>query len=481
MLTKSKYMAGLKCNRYLWFMDRKQLPEISLSDKHKFAQGHEFEKYVYKLYSDAVNLADMDFQKNLDRTKSAIEQRKVIFEAGFKVDDYFVRVDVLEPNGDGWDIYEIKSSTEVKKEHIPDLAFQKWICEKAGLKIKRCFVYFLNKEFVKDGEINPDELINKEEVTEKVELETDVEKNALASLRIIGADATPPITISQSCNNPHECPLKKACWGTLPENNVLHLTNWRTYWKLFAEGIEDIKDIPRGTKLSDKDEVIKESVEKNKVFVSKEHIKHFLNSLHYPLYHFDFETIDTAVPIFDKSRPYQKIAFQYSLHIEQEDGKTEHREFLHNRSDDPRPKLLEQMKENLKGTGDIIVFNKSFEISVMRKLAEDFPEHADWLQLAIDRIVDLADPFRAFYYYNPSQKGSYSIKKVLPAITGKSYAELEINKGGDASMLYFYSHIYPEIKEKDKIRANLFKYCNLDTEGMVWILQKLKDVIEVSK
>jgi len=207
---------------------------------------------------------------------------------------------------------------------------------------------------------------------------------------------------------------------------------------------------------------------------SKEHIKHFLLSLNYPLFHFDFETFDTAVPIFDKSRPYQKIPFQYSLHIEQEEGSIEHKEYLAEGNSDPRLALLEQMKIDLAGTGDIIVFNKSFEISVMRKLAEDFPEHDEWLQKAIGRIVDLADVFRPFYYYNPSQKGSYSIKQVLPAITGKSYSELEINNGGDASMMYFYSHILSKLENKGEIRKNLLKYCCLDTEGMVWIVEKLR-------
>ncbi len=135
------------------------------------------------------------------------------------------------------------------------------------------------------------------------------------------------------------------------------------------------------------------------------------------------------------------------------------------------------MKTDLEGTGDIIVFNKSFEISVMKKLAEFSPKDAEWLQNAIDRIVDLADPFRAFYFYDKSQKGSYSIKKVLPAVTGKGYDEMEIGNGAEASILYFYSHIKPKIDGKEKIRQNLIKYCTLDTEGMVWILDELNKVI----
>jgi len=474
LLTKSKYMNGLQCTRLLWFANKKLLPEISLSDQHKFDQGHEFEEYVKKLYPEAVDLNGLDFKENLDKTKELLKQNQSIFEAGFMIDNLFVRCDLIIPTEAGIDLYEIKSTSESKPQHMPDLAFQKYVLEKSGLKVNKSFVIFLNKEYVKQGEINPKELIQIEEVTEQVNEVQDIEENILKFMETLNLPEYLDIPIGQHCNKPYECPLKKICWGTLPENNVLHLTNWRVYWKLFNEGIQDIKDIPEGTKLTDKDQVLIEAVINNKPYISKEHIKHFLESLHYPLYHFDFETFDTAVPIFNNSKPYQKIPFQYSLHIEQEDGTTEHKEFLYDGNEDPRPSLLEQMKRDLEGTGDIIVFNKSFEISVMRKLAEDFPENKDWLEQVIGRIVDLADPFRAFYYYNSSQKGSYSIKKVLPAITGKSYSELEINNGGDASMMYFYSHIKPKLENKAEIRENLIKYCCLDTEGMVWIVDKLR-------
>ncbi|MBT3406432.1 DUF2779 domain-containing protein [Candidatus Woesearchaeota archaeon] len=469
-------MNGLQCPRLLWFANKKQLPEISLFDEHKFSQGHDFEEHVKKLHPNSVDLNGLGFKENLDKTKEAIEQNQTIFEAGFMTNNLFVRSDLIIPTDNGWDLYEIKSTTKSKPQHIPDLAFQKYVLEKAGLKVNKSFLIHLNNEYIKNGEINPEKLTIQEEVTDQVNTITDIEEHIPKFREIMDLPEYNEMPISQMCNKPYECPLKKKCWGTLPENNVLQLTNWRVYWKLLGEGIEDIKDIPEGTDLKPRDEIIIESLEHNP-YISKEHIKHFLLSLHYPLYHFDFETFDTAVPIYDKSRPYQKMPFQYSLHIEQEDGSTQHKEFL-SEGGDPRPALLKQMKGDLEGTGDIIVYNKSFEISVMKKLAEDFPEHNDWLQDAITRIVDLADPFRAFYYYNNSQKGSYSIKKVLPAVTGKSYSELEINNGADASMLYFYSHIRPKLDNREEIRANLYRYCGLDTEGMVWILAELKKITE---
>ena len=75
---------------------------------------------------------------------------------------------------------------------------------------------------------------------------------------------------------------------------------------------------------------------------------------------------------------------------------------------------------------------------------------------------------------HPQQKGSASIKKVLPALTCKSYDGMEISDGGEAS-IKFYTVTYSEAteEERNKIRADLEKYCALDTEGMIWIVDEL--------
>jgi len=481
-------MKGEQCQRLLWFADRKQLPESSLMEQHRFSQGPVFEKYVKQLYPKGTELGDLDFNENIEKTKELVKGKKLIFEAGFKVEELFIRADILEPNGDGWNLYEIKASSDnpkdIKKKwdrYVPDLAFQRYVIEKSRLNIKKCFVLLLNHEYIKNGEINPDELVKKYDVTEQVELVEGVEENAWKYLGTIKEEETPPITISKKCNKSnkfYECPLKKECWGTLPTNNVLNLTKWQQYWKFFHQGIIDMKDIPKEEKLNSKDENIKKAHLGCQVVVDKESIKHFMNTLKFPLYHFDFETFDTAVPIYDKSKPYQKIPFQYSLHIQHEDGKLEHFEYLADGKEDPRIKLLEQLKGEIDGKGSVVVFNKSFENGVFKLLAEDFPEHAEWINKVLGRIVDLAVPFQNFHYYCPTQKGKYSIKKVLPAITGKGYDNLEINNGGDASILYYNSHIANKEEVNDKLRQNMLNYCGLDTEAMVWIVDELKKLIK---
>jgi CRISPR/Cas system-associated exonuclease Cas4 (RecB family) len=468
-------MNGQQCPKLLWYSSRNQLPELSFYDQHKFAQGRELEKYVKKLFPDGTDLGNLEHCENIKETQNLISQSKTIFEASMVYKNLFFKGDILECSSDGWNLYEIKASTEVKKEHIPDLAFQKFVCEKSGINIKKCFIKYINKEYIKQNSIDPIDLVLKEDVTEKVNQVKNVEENSEEYIRIIEQGNPPEILISKNCNNPYECPLKKACWGNLPEYHVLQLTDWRKYWELFEDGILDIKDIPKNVELSPKDQLIKKAVDENKILITKDKISDFLKDLQYPLYYFDFETFDTAIPIFTKSKPYQKIPFQYSLHIQDENNKVNHLDFLAQGEKDPRPSLLRKLKNEIGKTGDIIVYHKSFEIGILKDLARDFPENKDWIENMIDRIVDLEEPFKKLYYYHPKQKGKTSLKVVLPTITGKDYSDLEISDGTDASMQFFYSHIKPELSNLEKIRGNLLNYCGLDTEGMIWIIEELKN------
>ncbi|MFZ1978679.1 MAG: DUF2779 domain-containing protein, partial [Bacteroidota bacterium] len=106
-----------------------------------------------------------------------------------------------------------------------------------------------------------------------------------------------------------------------------------------------------------------------------------------------------------------------------------------------------------------------------------YTEYADWYARIEKRIVDLYSPFGSFYYYHPGQYGSASLKKILPALTGKGYNEMEIADGGTASAEYLrvtFSDV--DALDRQNVRAQLEKYCGLDTMGMVWIVDKLKEI-----
>ncbi len=479
LITKSKYLIGLQCPKYLWIAvhNKNKIPEPDKQAQHTFDEGTKVGELATKLFPLGINLANLDFQNNINQTKQSLKQRKPIFEAGFLQANLFSRADILNPiNENEWEIIEVKSGTKVKDINIDDVAFQKHVYEKCGLKITKCSLMHINNEYIRKSEINPNELFIIEDITQKVNENINLVPQKIKEMQEILEQDCPEITIHNNCNKPYDCPLTE-CWDFLPEHNVFSLYRiGKKSFELLENNIQEIADIPEDYKLNDKQNIQLKCAKTGKPNVNKDGIKHFLNTLNYPLYYLDFETFNTAVPLFDGTKPYQQVPFQFSLHVVQKDGKTVHHEFLYDGSSDPRPEFLKKLMEVLGSKGSIVVYNQSFEIARLKELALAFPEYEKWVLAVVDRVVDLIIPFRNFSYYNPKQKGSASLKYVLPALTGKSYEGMEIADGGDAS-LSFFEIAYENGENKEKVRENLLKYCCLDTEAMVWIVNKLKELV----
>lgn len=482
LLTKSKYLYGLQCLKLLWVSvnDKSRMPEVDAATQAKFDIGHEVGNLAKKLFSDGVDVPQDDFMTNINKTKNLINERKIIFEAGLMVNNLFSRADILRPNEDGsWDVIEVKSATQVKDVNLHDLSFQKFVYEKQGLIINKLFLMHLNNEYVKQGEINPNELFTLTDCTGKVEELIQEVPGRIEIMFDALKEKEPKKIICKNCSDPYDCALMNECWNDLPDNNVFNLyRGGQKSYELYNHNIWAIRDIPGDFKLNDKQQIQRDCEISGGPYIHKEGIKHFLNGLKYPLHYLDFETFMPAIPLFDGTRPYQQIPFQYSLHTEFEDGTIKHFEYLHDGSDDPRLGFITALKESLSDGGTIIAYNEAFEKKRLQEIAEAFPEFFNFIISALDRFVDLLIPFRNFHYYHPSQKGSASIKKVLPALTGKGYDNMDVAHGGDAMQAY-YDINFTEMSEesKNKLRKDLLQYCQLDTEGMIWIKQELEKLV----
>ena len=317
----------------------------------------------------------------------------------------------------------------------------------------------INNNYIKKGKLNPKEFFIIEDVTKELNKVEEKTENMLTIIK----GKCPKANISENCTKPYKCDLYDGCF---PKDSIFHLyRGGKKCFELYKKGIKAIEDIPDEF-LNEKQTIQKEG----KTHINKENIKNFLKTLTPPLYYLDFETFSTAIPIYNNTKPYQQIPFQFSLHIVKENT-TKHHSFLAEGKNDPRKEFISKLKKVLGEFGSIIVYNKSFEIARLKELAEIFPEESDWVESVIARIVDLLLPFRNFHYYNPQQEGSASIKKVMPALTGKSYDNLEINKGDQASLAYLNS------PNDEKVRKNLLEYCKLDTEGMIWIVDELERLV----
>jgi len=280
--------------------------------------------------------------------------------------------------------------------------------------------------------------------------------------------------------------MKKDCWKFLPkENSVFDLyRGGKKSWELFNDKVLAIKDIPAAFKLGDKQQIQLECEKTNKPHINNSAIQEFLKKLQYPLYFLDFETYQTAIPLYSGLKPYQQIPFQFSVHKIDKNGKKTHYSFISAGSKDPRKKFVNAIKRKLGTSGSVIVYNQGFEQGRLKELGQLFPLDEKYLLSINERMVDLLVPFRNFDYYDRKQEGSASIKYVLPAMSDLTYKGMEIANGSQASIQYAYithGKIDGTKAKKDeikKVRDNLKKYCGLDTEAMIVILDKLKQVLK---
>jgi len=340
----------------------------------------------------------------------------------------------------------------------------------------------INNEYVKDGEVEPKELFVQTDITEKVEeFSEGIEERINNMLEIINSKKEPECSIGVYCDDPYECGLKDECWEDVPEESVFEFYRMlkKKCFELYDKGITQIKDVPESTKLNNKQAIQKRLACDRGKHIDKKEIKNFLKNLEYPIYYLDFETINPAIPRFDGMKPYQRIPFQYSLHIQEKpNSKPKHISFLADGTDDPRLKLLQSLKDNLGNKGSILVWHQSFEKGVLRECCEAFPEYKEWGNDILNRIKDLMDVFKDFDYYNPQQKGSASIKAVLPVMSKLKYDGLDISKG-DIAGLRWEGVIFGDAdkKEKNRVMKALEKYCELDTLAEVEILRELGKVV----
>ena len=488
-LSKSRYCKGIQCPKMLW-MD-KYMPDKAedVLSESVMATGNMVGDLA-RNYFGSYDLVEFDYDKDAmaEKTRQLMEAGSDnIAEAAFYVDGLYCAVDILHKDGDGYDIVEVKSSTHVADIYLEDMAFQYYVLSKCSVNVKKVKIMYLNNTYVRHGELELDKLFVVEDYTDEVKGKyQEVEENIKSIREYVDTDKEPERDIDLYCENPYECAYYSYCSRHIPEQSVFdirRLTSVKKY-DLYHKGIISFKDIvEKKPNLSTKQMKQVETAYFDRTDeIDPERIREFLDTLSYPLYHLDFETFQQAVPEYDGLSPYSQIPFQYSLHIEQEDGTLEHREFLAKEGADPRRAIAESLCKDFPVDVCVLAYNMSFERGVLQRLADLFPDLSDHLLAIRENIHDLMIPFQQQHYYSKAMQGSYSIKYVLPALCPGDpeldYHALEgVHNGSEASATFadMPNHTPEEIRV---MRNNLLRYCCLDTIAMVKVLEKLREAVK---
>lgn len=483
-LSKSRYIKGLQCHKALWLVTHKpELREESESATQAFAQGHKIGELAQNIFPGGVLIPfdDLTFDEQLQRTQTALTKAKVIYEAAFMHNGVFVKADIIRKVRGGWEFYEVKGSSKVKDIYLADTAVQYHVITGAGLTVTKAFVVHLNTSYSRNGELDLDKLFTSHNVTEAIlKQQVDVKKE-IARQKLMLKRKMPDIDIGPWCSDPYECDFMCHCWQDVPDDSVFDLAGKGVdKFELYSQGVEKFKDIPLDL-LKGKQLQQVETARNKKTVVNKKQLQEFLDTLRYPLYFLDFETFMDGIPPYDGMKPFQQVPFQYSLHWQkQAGGALYHSEYLANPGIDPRKEITERLLKDIPDGACVLAYWKSFEASRIKELAEQFPGKKKRLLSIVDNMVDLIDPFKARDLYSWKQKGSHSIKAVLPAfVNGMTYEGMEIGDGGAAMEAYHLMCDYAD-KPKDlaKVRKDLLEYCKQDTLAMVKLLEVIVEQTE---
>lgn len=491
MITKSDYLKFKECSSYFWFW--KNDPSVLSKEKEDpfidrlKSQGYDVELFARNIYPNAV-LVQGKTKEAANHTHQLIENgTHEIFQASFLADDLFSSCDILIWNDlfAGWDIIEVKSSTDKErkaKEHIFDAAFQRLVVQKSGLKVVNVYLLELNKEFYKNGEIDPTQIFNQTEITTQcIELEQEI----LADIQFAKQLLSKPNPLDCSCKykgRSRHCRVFDYLYPHVPAYSSYDLRAIGSSKKLLRTLVDanhfELDKIPDDIKLSEKHSLQKYVYQTKDLVFEKEKIKSQFDDLEYPLYFLDYETLACGIPKFDNTYPYQQTVFQYSLHILYETGEIVHKEYIHKDQSTPVHIIAQKLRADIGDAGHVIVWNKGFEGKCNADLAEVNPALRPFLLGLNDRIYDLMEVFRRMEYLHDDFKGSYSIKNVLPVLCPDlSYDGLEVCNGAEAVVEYeklIFENI-PEDQKELKIKA-LLEYCKLDTYAMLKIFQTLKQL-----
>ena len=468
-------MSGLQCHKRLWFEIHRPLEE-AVAPSTAMLQGRAFDEVVQRLSPGVVISRTAGMPAAIAETKRVLENGAgapaTLYQPAFRAGDLAVIADVLRRSGAAFDLVEVKASTEVKAQHLPDAAFQALVLQRSKIPVGRVFIGHVNNQFVLRKAADYEGLLTEVDISEEVQRALPETAAKTVEFRAVMASGSmPDVAVGLQCTDPYECPFlaRRSAGMETPEFPVSVLPRGgKVVAALLAEGVTDLQGVPAERLSNDMHRRVHAATVSGTRFFDPAAAA-ALRGLPYPFSHLDFETITFAVPEVIGTRPYEQLPFQWSVHVECSPTDVRHTEYLAIESFGDFEELASRLIAAIPPTGPVYAYNASFEAGVLNRLADRLPAQATELRGLVARLDDLLPIARAAYYHR-DMRGSWSIKAVMPTIAAElGYEHLGEVQEGDGAQVAFLElrNGSPKAERADALRRDLLRYCEHDTWVMV--------------
>lgn len=479
-MTPALLSAFERCPRSLWLtrFDPDAAGPVGADAEAHLATAQAVKAEALGQCADAVTINHArGWAAAVTATWQAVAGRRTVLNAAFEHDGLRATIDIAAPVPGGWQLIAVRAATRAKPHHVAAVATQRWVAEGAGLSVGRATIRHLKRDFALPADRSLSGVFADSDVTAPSAAIAAGRAALLDAAKAMLAGSEPPVATGDHCRLPHPCAFSAHCLAALPPG-----PDWpvailpRGAGKRFAgQGLDDLTLVPPADLGSDTDR----RIQRTSITGVAEHdptgVAAATRDWRFPRIWLDFETVAHALPVWPGAHPYEQVPFQFVADIGAADGHLQRREFLSLDGGDPRRACAEALAA-LPEEGAVIAWHAVFERGVIERLARRFSDLSGALDRLAERIVDLL-PIARDHWYHRDQRGSWSIKVVLPTIAPElDYAMLEVKAGGNAVEAYREASA-PDCTpdRRAALDAALRAYCGRDVDAMRIIYARLID------
>jgi len=477
LLSKSTFIRSLQCQKSLYLYKKfyHLRDEISQERQYVFERGHDVGRFAQQLFPGGVDVgwnSPKEYELSVSRTNQCISDgTNVIYEAAFVWNNVLVAVDIFVKEKTGWRIYEVKSSLGISETYLRDAALQLYIATKSGLHVNGISIIHLDKNYIRQEELKPDQLFIVEDVTSlSEERMNDIVFGLIDARTTLSQNFIPDIKTGPHCDSPYTCDFKGYCGlNKMSTNSIFQWDDLEQEqkWNLFKSNVFDFRDIPDEYPLNPRQKIALKSRKTGEVYIDDESIKNQLDRITAPVAFLDIQIFRPAVPLTLGTHPYQQVPFGYALK-NNEDGDTKVN--LSNADFDFEEDFLKQFLADTSIYKTIICFDKQRQLSALKKITERYPQYKGETEMCLESLIDLSDIFKNRDFYHPEMKKNL---RDLPSVFGLEIKQSKEDKiksdslaGTAFEQLYKAGDLMHDIEIKEMLKS--YMQGNLEAVELVF-------------
>lgn len=417
ILSKSTYIKGEQCPKALYMYKKHPYlrDKLSIEQRARFKRGTDVGILARTYFPGGINMAPASptlFRKMFEQTIQNLNNPNinVMYEAIFIYNDTLIMLDILVRDGDKWRAIEVKSSLSLSETYYKDAALQYYVLNGCKVPISDMQLMYVNENYVKNGEIDINNLFVFKSVKEYVEQQLDsIDKKVNEFKNVVNLSNAPRINIGTQCFTPYKCDFLGHCWKKVEKDSFLHTTayNDKELFSLYNSGIQDNRNFkkildPLSLEMNQID-----ALEQNTFYINYKNFYELIGKKTESIAFLNILFYRPAVPILDGHKPYQEVVLAFSI-LSNKDHKTINWNCLNDYS-----KMEEGLKiltEELKRYEKIVYFSAQNINILMQRY------HIIESKDVMFKIINLKDVLKNSDFFNEKTKYDFSLKTIYEGL-----------------------------------------------------------------